>query len=247
MSKSFDISNARLNAWIAEQSKGFATKRELTVGASEIGYCARKVAFKKSGAKRDEGFKDDLGYIARGNVCEDNFIAPLVTRLVTEIGGDLLWAGQENQSTIVHEKRFISATPDGLAINVHKNALKEFGVKDCGGCFLLEFKTIGERFTVSKLPKAPHTAQVNFGLGMVRWATEHKPDYGLLLYFNAGCYTIVHPFIVEFDADLFEKQKARAKRMMTTDPFNLPTEGRMLGGFECKYCEYAKLCSSRNK
>ena len=88
--------------------------REDTVGASEIGQCARKVFFAKNAGDRvygvasDEDWVDTRGAALRGGLIEDHFWVPA---LRARFGDKLQFAGDE-QKTFISE--FLSATPDGL-------------------------------------------------------------------------------------------------------------------------------------
>lgn len=241
-----DLDAARL-AFLKKEATAFGHDRAQTIGASEIGGCARRVAYRKKGVPVDPDYKDDPGYAERGNILENHLSAPMMRAAIEGIGGKLLWAGQKDQTTFVADDWFMSATPDGLAIGVKKNALKKYGVKDCGDCFLVEFKSIDSRISLQKLPKDGHPEQVNYGLGLVRADGEYNPEYGLLLYTNCSSLS-VHPFIIKFDPELFKRQRLKAKRIMTANrPEDLLPEGKMAGGNACKYCEFKARCQGRQK
>ena len=70
--------------------RGFKSGREKTVGASEIGQCARKVWYCKHKAEYDPDFVDGWGAARRGTVFETRFFVPALRK---QYGLDLLYAG----------------------------------------------------------------------------------------------------------------------------------------------------------
>jgi hypothetical protein len=108
------------------------TDRENTVGASEIGQCARKVFFGKNagdrvyGAVSDEDYTDPWGAALRGRLFEDHFWVPA---LRARHGDKLLFAGAQQRTLI---SGFLSATPDGLLIDQPRDALAALGITDIG-------------------------------------------------------------------------------------------------------------------
>ena len=86
--------------------------RENTVGASEVGMCARKIFFAKNagdhvyGAGSDEDYADPWGAALRGRLFEDHFWVPA---LQARHGDKLLLAG-ERQRTFV--SGFLSMSPE---------------------------------------------------------------------------------------------------------------------------------------
>jgi hypothetical protein len=97
----------------ADATLRFFEGREHTIGASEIGQCARKLFWTKNGgdpvcgAPRDPDYVDRWGSRVRGTMFEDHFWLPA---LRTRYGNSLKYAGSE-QRTLV--SGFLSATPDG--------------------------------------------------------------------------------------------------------------------------------------
>jgi hypothetical protein len=91
--------------------------RENTVGASEVGQCARKVYFAKNsgdqvyGAAPDEDYADARGAALRGQLFEDHFWVPA---LRARYGDRLLHAGDDQRTLVAG---FLSATPDGVLID----------------------------------------------------------------------------------------------------------------------------------
>src|SRR6516164_599378 len=87
------------------------TDRENTVGASEIGQCARKVFYSKRAGERDPDFTDTGGAALRGHIFERHF---WTRALRARFRRKLLFAGKGQQT---FTSGFLSATPDGLLIN----------------------------------------------------------------------------------------------------------------------------------
>src|SRR6516225_8847911 len=116
--------------------------REQTVGASEIGQCARKTFFVKNardricGVAADADYTNSYGAALRGRLFEDHFWVPA---LRARYGNKLLYAGA-HQRTFTSE--FLSATPDGLLIKQPRNVLAaNFGIPDIGnGSLVVEAK-----------------------------------------------------------------------------------------------------------
>jgi hypothetical protein len=120
---------------LAEYAKTTARNflgRENSVGASEVGQCARKIFFAKNagdsdyGARSDDDYADHRSAALRGRLFEDHFWVP---GLSARFGAKLLYA-DDQQETFV--SGFLSATPDGLLIDQSHNVLASLG------------KTVGE-------------------------------------------------------------------------------------------------------
>jgi hypothetical protein len=107
-----------LHAFATTNERAWSHDRSQTVGASEVGQCARKVYWLKNendpvhGAPRDPGYVETWGARVRGSVYEDQFWYPA---LKAHFGDALRFAGP-NQRTFV--SGFLSATPDGLLTSV---------------------------------------------------------------------------------------------------------------------------------
>ncbi|MGI9504998.1 MAG: hypothetical protein ACR2RE_18285 [Geminicoccaceae bacterium] len=84
-----------------------AWDRSKTVGASEIGQCAKKTAYLKQNADVDEGYEDNWGMKERGHWVE----AWAVQRLRLN-GADVHETGDDQ---ITYVDGFLSATPDAHA------------------------------------------------------------------------------------------------------------------------------------
>lgn len=229
---------------IARDNKSWTHNRSDTVGASEIGQCARKVWYGKQHGSNaiaaDDDYTETRGAMARGDLIEQHLWVPAMRAAVSAAGGTLLFAGEEQTSLV---DSYLSATPDGLAVGMPADALAKHGVDDCGGLFLTECKSIDPRVDLRQ-EKAEHFAQVQAQLGLVRFATEYQPEYALISYIDASFVDNVEEFVVRFDPAIYENAKRRALSIMdATSPLALRPEGKMAGGKECKYCAWKSRCA----
>jgi hypothetical protein len=218
--------------------------RAQSVGASEVGQCARKTFWLKNeddpvyGAPRDSDYTDTSGARARGSIFEAYFWEPALRR---RFGDNLLYAGADQQ-TLTSE--FLSATPDGLLINLPRDCLAALGIADIGpdGSLLVEGKTIDPRAPLDAV-KPEHAFQVQCQLGLIHELTKHRPDYALVSYVDASFWNEGAEFAVKFDETIFTNAKARARWIMTTTTAEeLPPEGWIAGGRECRYCPFTRAC-----
>lgn len=234
---------AALDAYAATSDRAWLTDRSQTVGASEVGQCARKVFFAKNeadavyGLSRDAGHVDGWGARKRGSVFEDAFWAPAVK---AHFGERAIYVGTEQRTFI---DGFLSATPDGLLIDQPADALAHHGVADIGGdSILLDAKTVDPR-TKLDAPKPEHVFQVITGMGLVRQLTNHRPAYALLSYTDASFWDEGREFVVAFDQAVFEEAKRRARDvMLATSAQALRPEGVIAGGQECDRCPFTAAC-----
>jgi hypothetical protein len=185
-----------------------------------------------------KALEESYGASHRGNMIENHTVVPALRR---HFGADILYAGKDQRTFLDGVN---SATPDGLLINQPYDLLAEFGIKDIGKdkCILIEIKSIDPRI-VLRGPKPEHARQANQQLGIVREATEHRPEHCLLMYVNASFMDDVTEFVVSFDPDLYAAQKARAKRILSAKTAReMKPEGWIKGGKECDTCGFAKPC-----
>ena len=218
--------------------------RANTVGASEVGQCARKVYFGKNagdcvyGAASDDDFESAWGAALRGRLLEDHFWVPA---LRARYGVKLLYAGEEQQ-TLASD--FLSATPDGLLIEQPRDTLAAFDVADIGqdGSIVIECKSTDPRAKLDE-PRPEHRFQAIVQLGLFRELTKHRPQWALISYINASFPDDVAEFAVAFDAPVYANAKARAAEIMTaTAPDQLKPEGWIGGGSECRFCPFTAAC-----
>jgi hypothetical protein len=227
-----------LSDYMASQQRTFKN-RHLTVGASEIGQCARKIWYIKNlpGAISDE--EESFGASHRGNMIEQHTVEPALRK---HFGKDILYSGKD-QKTLVDGVS--SATPDGLLINLPADFLAEFGIKDIGKSreCLVEIKSIDPRIQL-RGPKVEHDRQANQQLGVMRETTKHKPEYCLIVYVNASFMDDVAEFVVPYDHDRYLRQKVRAKRILIAKTAReMMPEGWVKGGKQCDYCAFSSACT----
>jgi len=218
-------------------------RRISTVGASEVGQCSRKMFFLKNELdphfkiERDAGYTDGWGAQLRGTVLERAFWVPA---LRARYGDRLKFAGDEQRG---FESGFISATPDGLLADVPSDVLAPLGIPDIeSDCLLLECKTLDPR-TKLDAPKPEHRYQAIVQLGVVREIAGWAPQYAVISYADASFWSEVAEFAVKFDPAVFGNAKRRAAKVLTASkPSELPPEGYIAGGRECKYCPFVRAC-----
>lgn len=228
-----------------ERKVGFDFDRNTRIGASEIGKCGRQIVSRKLGIKPDADVPPTSGFAVRGDIMEDNWIAPLLRAWVKANGGELKYSGQADQTSLKGGKTPLSSTPDGLAVGVKRDILAPWGVKDIGKSRELvpEMKSIDPRVGSEKLPKAEHVVQVIQQIGMLRAAKLSKAEWGALFYVDASDYFKVHVFPVKWDEKKFKSLVQRGSKLLAcTDPNQWAPEGKINGGRDCGTCEYAKSC-----
>jgi hypothetical protein len=213
-------------------------RRASTVGASDIGQCARKTFYLKRGdAERDPEYFDGWGAALRGSVIERAFWLPA---LRARFGNKLKFAGDEQQR---FKSEFLSATPDALLTGVPSDILASLGEPDIGAdCLLLECKSIDPRVKLNA-PKPEHYYQAIVQLGVVRETTQFQPRFAVISYINASFWDDVVEFAVAFDPAIYSAAKARAAKVLTAAAASeLPPEGWIAGGRECEHCPFTKAC-----
>ncbi len=216
----------------------FVHDRATTVGASEVGQCARKIAYIKHWPHlKDDDYVDTWGAQIRGTLFEDHFWAPAMRQAFK---GRLKYAGKQ-QHTLTFG--LLSATPDGLLTSMPRDCLSHLGVPDIeSDCILIECKTLDPRANVD-LAKPEHIYQTQVQLGLMRELTKYKPVYALISYTNASFMDEVTEFAVKFDPDVYAAAKKRATLIMTASkPTELRPEGWIAGGKECGFCPFTKAC-----
>jgi hypothetical protein len=235
------ISNAL--ATYANSVRDSDQRRASTVGASEIGQCLRKIFYIKNlddplfAIRRDAGHADAWGAQLRGATFEQAFWVPALRARYRE---RLKFAGGEQRS---FESGFLSATPDALLIEVPADILAGIGVPDIeSDCLLLESKTVDPRIKLDG-PKPEHRFQTIVQLGLMRETTSFAPEYAVISYADASFWSEISEFAVKFDPNVYETAKRRAAKAMTArQASELPPEGFISGGRECRYCPFAQAC-----
>jgi hypothetical protein len=231
-----------LDAYAASSTKTFSDDRRSTVGASEIGQCARKIFWKKntddsSSAQPDDDYVDTWGARQRGTVFEDRFWYPAMR---AKYGKRLKYAGRY-QRTFVHN--FISATPDGLLAPLTPEERDAIGIvytHPSTNCVLVECKTIDPRSTITE-PKRHHIYQTHVQMGTIRETTDYWPEYAIISYVDASFWSEVTEFVIKFDESIYRTALDRAASIMTDTALPAP-EGWIGGGHECRTCPFLKSC-----
>lgn len=228
-----------LDRHAASAPKIWAHDRAMSVGASEIGQCLRKTWFAKNGVAPDASYLDRYGAKLRGDLIERHHWEPGIRAQLVN-GAKLLFAGDE-QKTLVDG--YLSATSDGLLTGVSRDCLAHHGVDDIGAdCLVVECKSIDPRIDIRDA-KAEHRFQVHCQIGLIRHCTEYQPEYALISYTDASFLDDITEFAIRFDPEIYAAAKTRAIRVMTADAaLDLPAEGKLAGGGECKYCPHQGQC-----
>lgn len=223
----FSVKDA-IHKYAESKERQWTHDRSATVGASEIGQCARKIFFSKKNTPRDPDYVDSWGARLRGNVIENEYWLPALRATLPE-GARLLFAGEEQQTLV---SGYLSATTDGLMVWPDSR------------CINLDNKSIDPRAHLQK-EKPEHAFQVQAQMGLIREKTEYKPDVSIISYIDASFWDKVTEFVVPFNERIYANAHVRAERIMTErDPLGLPPEGKMAGGDECKYCAWASHCAA---
>jgi hypothetical protein len=231
-----------LHAYAASTGRVFTDDRLSTLGASEVGQCARKIFFSKNeqdlqvGAARDIGYVDSWGAMLRGRLFEDFFWTPA---LRARYGEKLLFAGNDQRTLVAG---FLSATPDALVIDLTSDALAHLGVPCVSGPIVLECKTVDPRTRLDE-PKLENVFQVQCQMGLLRNLTQFKPEWAIVSYANASFLDDIIEFPIKFDSQVFATAKQRATQIMAArSAEELRPEGWIAGGRECEYCPYTQAC-----
>jgi hypothetical protein len=149
--------------------------RENAIGASEIGSCARKVHLGKNagdwlaGQPRDADHVENWGAAQRGTVFEAGVWEPA---LRARFGDKLLFAGADQRTFV---SGYLSATPDGLLVDLARDSLASFGIPDIGegAALIVECKTADPRTKLDE-PKAEHIYQTQVQIGLIRELTPYR-------------------------------------------------------------------------
>jgi hypothetical protein len=225
-------------AYSDSNEKEWKYDRNASVGASEAFDCLRKTYFKKFQYDPDDGHEQDWGAAKRGDIIENHFAVPATKAIMPE-GTELLYAGDEQETL---RKGRLSATPDGLATGLAFDALQQLGIEDIESeDVVIEYKSFDPRAQI-KEEKAIHAGQVQVQMGLIHELTDYRPEYAVIIYFNASWLSDIRPFVVKRDPKIYEAAKARAKQVFAcTDPSDLMAEGKISGA--CTYCEFTEECA----
>ena len=228
-----------LDAYATSLKKEWSHDRKETVGASEIGACARRTWFVKRSPELPESAASSYGAALRGNIIEDNFWVPALRAKYAE---NFMFGGSD-QRTLTDE--FLSATPDGLLVDLPRDFLSRFNIEDMeSDCVITEAKSIDPRVDLRK-EKEQHAFQVQVQLGLMNEKTNYKPKYAIISYIDASFLHEITEFVIKYDPKIFEHAKVRAKEILSSEsPEDLQPEGWILGGKECDYCPFVRICNA---
>ena len=230
--------NGMFQAFSDSNEKEWKYDRNASVGASEAFGCIRKTYFKKFQYDVDDGHEADWGAAKRGDIIE-NFFAVPATKAIMPEGAELLYAGDEQETL---RKGRLSATPDGLAVDLDSDALAQLGIDDIlSDCVVIEYKSFDPRANI-KEAKEIHAGETQVQMGLIHDLTEFRPEYAVVVYFNASWLSDIRPFVVKRDPKIYEAAKVRAKQVFDcTNPIDLMAEGKISG--ECSLCEFTQECA----
>jgi hypothetical protein len=214
-----------------------------TIGGSDIGQCLRKIFCSKNEGgpyevPRNPGHADSWGATLRGVLIENHFAVPALRKAY---GNRLRYAGAEQRTL---ESGFLSATPDGLLVDMPDDALAHLGTASIGGdnSLALEVKSNDPRISLAE-PKPAHAYQTQIQLGLFHEVTPHRPEYGLVIYIDASFLDTIREFPIKRDPKIFAAAKARALKIMGAKRMeDLLPEGWIAGGQECESCPWAHAC-----
>jgi hypothetical protein len=220
--------------------------REQTVGASDVGRCARAVYFEKNegdpafGAPRNPDAVDGWGAPLRGSIYEKYVWEPALRAKFDE---RLLFAGEQQETFALG---FLSATPDALIVSLDSDALAPLGVPDIGGdgSLVAECKTIDPRAKLDG-PRLAHAYQAQVQLGLIHALTRHRPEYAVITYTDASFWDLTYEFPIRRDPAIFETAQRRAQQILTAQSATaLAPEGWIAGGRECDRCPFSRACGN---
>lgn len=211
--------------------------RQKTIGASEVGQCARAVWYDKNNTPPDPSYVPAWGFMLRGSVCEETYFAPAMKAKY----GKRFRYGGEAQKTFIDPP--LSATPDGLLRDVTPEECRDWSIEPTD-CVLTEFKNIGS-YKLSEAPKPNHEYQVQVQMGLVRAAGRYSPTAAILVYVSAFDWSNIREFAIPFNPNVFEYAKHRAAWILAAPSAAAVTpEGRLSGGNECRYCAFKATCDA---
>lgn len=223
----FSVKDA-VHDFLRSRKKTWVHNRASTIGASEIGQCARRVWFDKNGVAKDVGSDELKGAAYRGDVIEAHVWNPAMETYVAKMGGVLHHAG-DAQETFVDG--YLSATADGI-------------VTGLGPDFLMDCKSIDPRVNLQEA-KSEHFAQMQIGMGVLKSIGKFNPEYAILSYIDASFFDEVNEFRVDYDPSIYANAKRRALAIMDAQAaIEIRPEGKMSGGKECAYCPWASACAN---
>lgn len=252
MGKPIDF-KAGFSAAVAANQKVWEHDRSQTVGASEAANCWRHNYFKKRApelAETPEEVDPEWGHTERGNLIENEFVVPTLKHMFGE--DKCLFMGAA-QKTFVDGR--LSATPDGVVVDLPTNALELYGVGDIvtseiatevksfGGEHAAPKKKKLEDGTIRYTAKPKHVAQNIVQMGILQRKTNYQPQFGVVLYVNPVNLKDIRPATVQYDDGVYNHLKSRAEAVFdpTKEAKDFPAEGLLTN--ECNYCDFCTACN----
>ena len=237
------------NRYYHDNPKSWDYDRKLSVGASSAFQCIRKSHFDKNPKyKQDESYIESWGAFQRGNMMEDDYIVPAMYHAEDhKVSQGFLANAGPDQRTLL--KDVLSATPDGLIVDLAPNALQAYGIEDIDGdCVVMEMKSIDPRVQLSE-PKEIHVGQTQVQMGLIQDDPDvpFKPMYAVLVYVDCSFFDNVKVFVVKFDPRAYKTAHKRSKKIMNfdLDITDFMAEGKINN--QCDLCNYRDACAEVTK
>lgn len=190
-----------------------------TIGASEIGKCARMLAHSRSGTAADFEYEQS-GFAERGHWVEKWWVARLRE---SPVGHKVRKAGNSQQT--LHWGP-ISCTPDALYDRAWSADCKSFDPR------------------LHDIPKPEHVIQVRL-TAKIAMKLGHISENGggVLTYVNASDFQDLREFPVPPHSDQeLQSLIDRAHSILSSEPNDLPREGWISGAKECSNCAFRSAC-----
>ena len=223
-----------IQEYIKAQRKTWKHDRRQSIGASEIGQCARKVFCTKFeddpdlAVPRDPDAHDSWGARERGNLIEKHLLVPAMRAKYSHLA---MFMGEEQQTFF---DGYLSATPDCL-------------LRTNGNYLLVEFKTIDPRVQLTEA-KPEHVYQAQMQLGIIHALGQYACDTAIISYTDASFLSETKEFEIKFDPDYYAAAQKRAHGILTAESMrDVAPEGWIAGGQECKYCPFSIACGRQRK
>ena len=219
--------------------------RLTTVGASEIFGCLRQAAARRRWpefAKEPlEPGEEEWGHTERGKVIENFYAVPKMKAMFGD--ENCFFMGSEQRTFLASPH--LSATPDGCAVNIRRNALANYGIVDLGSDDNQIVPEIKTALSMPREAKTRHWGQNQIQIGVLREHTNYKPEYGVILYIHPANLKDIRPFPVKFDPNVYEQGKRRAAKVydLKMEPKDFAAEGKLPGRTDCQYCEFVEWCN----
>jgi hypothetical protein len=223
-----NIVKKAVQEYVESKKKEWPHDRRQTIGASEIGQCARKIFCLKfeddpdMRVPRDPDAHDSWGARERGSLIENHLLVPAMRRKYNHFA---MFMGEEQKTFF---DSYLSATPDCLLKN--------------GGHLLVEFKTIDPRVQLLEA-KPEHVYQAQVQMGILNALGEYPVKKAIISYTDASFFSETKEFEIEFDEHYYEAAQRRAREILTSERMaDVSPEGYIAGGQECRYCPFSNAC-----